>query len=255
MIPEVFIGGNSVIHSVNPRLKVVFALLYSVVIALSSNVLILSASLITSAVMVMVARLQAREVLKRLTVLMGFVLLIWLLVPLTYPGSALFNLGPLGFSGPGVRLAAQISLKSTSILLSLMALLATMSIATLGHVLRDLGVPDKLVYLLLITYRYVFVIEQEYQRLLRAMRIRGFKPGTNLHSYRSYAYLAGMLIVHAWSRADRVSKAMKCRGFTGQFHTLWQVQPDPRNRSFALIMSLIILFLATVEIWTRITFS
>ena len=251
MIPEVFAGGRSVIHSIDPRVKVALALIYSFVVALSSSLVILLSSLATSVVLVMVARLNAGEVLKRLAVLLGFVLLIWMLVPLTYPGKALFRLGPLGISGPGVLLAAQISLKSTTILLSLMALLATMSIATLGHALARLGMPDKLVYLLLITYRYVFVMEQEYLRLIRAMKIRGFKPGTNLHSYQSYAYLVGMLFVHASARADRVSKAMKCRGFTGRFHSLWQFEPDPRNRPFAVIMSLIIILLAMVELWIQ----
>ncbi len=251
MIPEAFAGGKSVIHSIDPRLKVVLALIYSFVVALSSSFVILLSSLATSMVLVMVARLDAREVLKRLTVLLGFVLLIWVLTPLTYPGTTLFRIGPLGFSSPGVLLAAQISLKSTAILLSLMALLATMSIATLGHAMGRLGIPDKLVYLLLITYRYIFVMEQEYQRLIRAMKIRGFKPGTNLHSYQSYAYLVGMLFVHASARADRVSKAMKCRGFAGKFHSLWQFEPDPRNRPFAVIMFLIIILLSTVELWIQ----
>ena len=251
MIPEAFADGKSVIHSIDPRIKVVLALIYSFVVALSSSFAILLSSLVTSMVLVMVARLDAREVLKRLAVLLGFILLIWVLMPLTYPGATLFRIGPVGFSSPGVLLAAQISLKSVAILLSLMALLATMSVATMGHALGILGIPDKLVYLLLITYRYVFVMEQEYQRLIRAMKIRGFKPGTNLHSYQSYAYLVGMLFVHASARAERVSKAMKCRGFTGRFHSLRQFEPDPRNRLFAVIMSLIIILMATVELWIQ----
>ena len=119
------------------------------------------------------------------------------------------------------------------------------------HALGCLGLPDKLVYLLLITYRYVFVMEQEYQRLTRAMKIRGFRPGTNLHSYQSYAYLVGMLFVHASVRADRVSKAMKCRGFTGIFHSLRQFDPNPGNLLFTVIMSLIIILMTTVELWIQ----
>jgi cobalt/nickel transport system permease protein len=125
----------------------------------------------------------------------------------------------------------------------------------MGHALGSLGIPDKLVHLLLITYRYVFVMEQEYQRLIRAMKIRGFKPGTNLHSYQSYAYLVGMLFVHASARAERVSKAMKCRGFIGRFHALRQFEPDPRNRLFIVIMTLIIILLATAEVCIQTIYS
>ncbi len=255
MIPESFAQGDSLIHAINPQLKVVLALLYSLVLALSSSLTILFVGLITSSGLVVAARLPINDVSKRLSVLVGFLLLFWLLMPLTYPGKAIVSLGILKFSLPGLHLALQISLKSTAILLALMALLATMPISTLGHALRNLGVPTKLVYLLMITYRYLFVFEQVYHRLMRAARIRGFTPGTNLHSYRTYAYFAGMLLVHAWSRANRVSDAMKCRGFSGKFYALDQFQPDPRNRPFGLIMSLIILILATVEIWIRLTIS
>ena len=101
-----------------------------------------------------------------------------------------------------------------------MAMISTSYLSTLGYALNRLKVPEKIIYLLLITYRYIFVIEQEYQRLIRAARIRCFEPGTNLHTYRTYAYLVGMLFVRASARAERVYQAMICRGFSGKFHTL-----------------------------------
>jgi cobalt/nickel transport system permease protein len=252
MIPESFAQGDSLVHTINPKLKAVVALLFSLVLALSSSLMILLAGLITSLALVLTARLPLKDVLNRLTVVIGFLILIWVLMPLTYPGEPVFSFGIIKLSLPGLVLALQISLKSTAILLTLMALMATMPIATLGHALRDLGLPIKLVYLLTITYRYIFVFEQAYQRLIRAARVRGFTPGTNLHSYRTYAYLAGMLLVQAWSRANRVSNAMKCRGFNGKFYTLRDYQPNPRNWSFGLIMSLIILTLAAMEICNRL---
>ena len=255
MIPETFTQGNSPIHAINPQLRVALALIYSLVLALSSSIPILIAGLITSMGLVLMARLSLKQVLQRLTVLIGFLVLIWLLIPLTYPGKVVIHVGIIKFSLPGLLLALQISLKSIAILLALMALLATMPVASLGHALRNLGMPTKLVYLLMITYRYLSVFEQAYQRLVRAARIRGFRPGTNLHSYRTYAYLVGMLLVQAWSRANRVSNAMKCRGFNGKFYSLRDFQSDQRNWVFGLIMSLIIFILATMELCRHLTIS
>jgi cobalt/nickel transport system permease protein len=195
--------------------------------------------------------LNAVEVLKRLAVVFGFVALIWLVMPFTYEGPALFCIGPFCPTRPGVFLSAQISLKSVAILGAFIALATTMTTATLGHVLNRLGIPDKLVFLFLISYRYIFVIEQEYQRLIRAMRIRGFKPGTNLHSYKSYAYLIGMLFVRSSLRGERVYKAMKCRGFSGKFHTLYSFEPSQSNWTFSGIMAVIISFLIVCELWTK----
>ena len=109
------------------------------------------------------------------------------------PREALARIGSFSIYRPGVILAAQITLKSNAILLAFIALIATMSLATIGHALHRMGVPEKIVQLLLMTYRYVFVIEQEYQRLIRAAKIRGFRPGTNANTYRTYSHVIGML--------------------------------------------------------------
>jgi cobalt/nickel transport system permease protein len=247
MIEESFADGDSAIHRLDPKLKIVFAAVFSMVVAISNDFSTLLFALLVAVSMVCLARLNFKDVLRRLSVLLGFIALIWLVVPLTYEGPPLFHFGPLLLTRPGILLSAQISLKSIAILSLLMALLATMTIATLGHALNRMGLPDKLVHLLLITYRYIFVIEQEYQRLIRAMRIRGFRPGTNLHSYKTYAYLIGMLFVRSSTRGERVYRAMKCRGFSGKLHTLWTSEPSRYNWIFSLAMTAIISLLLICE--------
>jgi cobalt/nickel transport system permease protein len=249
MIEESFAEGNSVIHKLNPKLKIAFAAFFSIVVAVSKDFKTLCVALMVAVIMVCFARLNLKIVFRRLSVIFGFMALIWLVLPLTYEGRPLFHLGPLVLTQPGILLSAQISLKSVTILLLMMALLATMTIAMLGYALSHMGLPDKLVHLLLITYRYIFVIEQEYQRLIRAMKIRGFKPGTNLHSYKSYAYLIGMLFVRSSTRGEHVYRAMKCRGFSGEFHTLCTYAPSQKNLIFSLIMTVTISFLIGCELW------
>jgi cobalt/nickel transport system permease protein len=247
MMEESFADGHSPIHRLDPRPKIVFAALFSMVVAVSRDFSTLLVALLAAVLMVCLAQLNFKDVLRRLSVMLGFIALIWLVMPLTYEGPLLFHFGPLHLTRPGVLLSAQISLKSIAILSLLMALLATMTIATLGHALHRLGLPDKLVHLLLITYRYIFVIEQEYQRLIRAMKIRGFKPGTNLHSYKTYAYLIGMLFVRSSTRGERVYRAMKCRGFSGRIHTLGTSQPSRHNWIFSLVMTTVIFLLILCE--------
>jgi cobalt/nickel transport system permease protein len=144
-------------------------------------------------------------------------------------------------------LAAQITLKSNAIILAFMALVTTMPFSTLGHALNRLQVPDKIVHLLLMTYRYIFVIEEEYQRLIRAAKVRGFQPGTNLHTYRTYAYVVGMLFVRAGERAERVHQAMLCRGFKRKFYSLQEFRARRSGWMFALIMTVVLLLLVALE--------
>ena len=197
MIRESFAEGNSWIHGIDPRLRVIGAAAFAVVVAVSYDFKALFTALMLSLFAVFSARLDFRTVAQRLFAPAVFLLLLWAVLPWSYKGDALAALGPVTITRQGVTLCAQISLKTVCLMMAFMALVATMTVDTLGHTLNRLWLPDKMVHLLLITYRYLFVIEQEYQRLVRAMKIRNFHPKTNLHSYRTYAYLVGMLFVRA----------------------------------------------------------
>jgi len=246
MIQEEFASGESCIHRLNPQFRIAGAVLFSTVIALSEQLPTLITGLAIAILLVCCARLDARKVLKKLTVIWLFLILIWLIIPLTMAGQTFFKLGPLTFTRPGVMLALQITLKANVILILFSALIATMSLSVLGHSLEKLGTPAKLVFLLLLTYRYISVIEQEYRKLRRAAAIRSFRPGTDMHTYKTYAYLIGMLFVRAAERAQRVHQAMRCRGFNGRFYCLQEFSVTPRDWIGSLFMSLgigVLLFL------------
>ncbi|MBW1645419.1 MAG: cobalt ECF transporter T component CbiQ [Deltaproteobacteria bacterium] len=248
MISEPFASGDSFLHRLDPRVRILAAAAYSFTVALSYRLPNLLAALVLALALVALARLPLNQVLPRLKVVLGFLLLLWLVLPWSYQGTTVARLGPLAVSREGLLLASQITLKSVAILLALIALLATMTTARLGHAMNQMRIPDKLVFLILITYRYIFVIEQEYQKLWRAARIRNFRPGTNLHTYRTYAYLIGMLFVRAAARAKRVHQAMKCRCFQGKFHTLEEFASGRREWLFAAVMLLLLTGMAVYEL-------
>ena len=236
MLKEPFAVGNSIIHRLDPRIRIAVATVYSVIVALSSHFTALATAVAVSLVLIMLAGLSLREVVKRIIIVNSFILLLWFVLPLTFQGPVAFTMGPLGVYRPGIIMSAQITLKSNAILLALITLTATMPFSTLSAALNRLYVPDKIVHLLLMMYRYVFVIEQEYHRLIRAIRIRGFRPGTNLHTYKTYAYIVGMLFVRSALRADRVYNAMLCRGFKRKFYCLHEFHAGKHEWLFTTAM-------------------
>jgi cobalt/nickel transport system permease protein len=247
MLEEPFATGHSQIHRLDPRLKVLFATVYSFIVALSDRFPSLFAALALSFLMIGLARLNIREVAKRVLIVNGLILFFWLVLPLTFEGVVLFYLGPFAVTREGLLISARITLKSNAILLAFVALIASTSIATLGHALNRLRIPEKIVHLLLLTYRYVFVIEQEYQRLVRATKIRGFRPKSNMHTYRTYAYLIGMLFVRASERAARVHQAMLCRGFKGKFYCLREFSFSRLDFVWSAFMAIAVIGLVIVE--------
>jgi cobalt/nickel transport system permease protein len=247
MLSESFAQGTSILHRLDPRLRIVFATLFSFLLAVSMGFATLFTGLALSAVLVLLSGLPLKEVAKRLTVINVFNVLLFLVLPVTFEGTPAFLLGPVTCTREGLLLAARISIKSNAILMVFIALVATMSIATLGHALNRLRMPQKIVYLLLIAYRYVFVLEQEYQRLSTAIRVRGFVPGTNLHTYKTYAYLFGMLLVRALARAERVYQSMLCRGFKGKFYCIHRFSFSPTDRIWAVCLLLTLVVLGGME--------
>ncbi|MGB3210795.1 MAG: cobalt ECF transporter T component CbiQ [Desulforhopalus sp.] len=239
MMDERFAQGNSLLHRRDPKVKVIVATAFITVVAISDSFIVVSMALALASFLTLLSRLEAVPVLKRLFAANTFTLFLWLTLPLTYGGEELSKLGPLSLSDEGIRLATLITIKTNAIVLSLTALLATSKIASLGHALERLHLPRRLCFLLLFSYRYVFVIHQEYQKLNRAAQMRCFIPATNLHTYRTYGYLFGMTMVRSWNRAARVHQAMLLRGFNGRLMPLTQQTVD-KNDLFFLACGLIV---------------
>ena len=225
-IQEPFADGASLAHCLDPRGKIVVAAPFAVLMAVAQTYAAAWAGLALALVCLALARLPWKKVASRLLVVNSFIFFLWFVLPLTYPGETVWRFGPFAATREGLVYTGLITLKSNAIIIALIALIATVPVITLGQAMQNLRLPDKLCHLLLFTYRYLHVFEQEFQRLVQAMKIRGFQPGTNLHTYRSYAYLAALLLVRSYDRADRVFQAMLCRGFHGTFYSLrtfsWQ---------------------------------
>ena len=220
LVKEKFSEGDSFLHKLDPRVKIIVALLFSIIVAVTDEYPSLLGALVFAIGGVIIARLRTKEVISRLLVVNGFIFLLWLMLPFTFSGEEIYTLGSLSFSREGIKYAFLITVKSNSIILTGIALLATSSIFNLVHALRHLYLPDKLIQLFFFTYRYIHTIYSEYVKLNNAMKIRGFKPQTNLHTYKTYAYLVGMMLVRSYDRSKRVYNAMLCRGFKGKFWTL-----------------------------------
>ncbi len=200
-------------------------------------------ALVVAFILQTLARLPPRAVAKRLLAVNSFTFFLWLTLPLTYGGQEFTSLGSLSLSIEGLRLASLITLKTNTIVLSLIALLGTSTVANLGHALEGLYLPKRLCFLLLFSYRYVFVIYQEYQKLSRAAAMRCFVPATNLHTYRTVGYLFGMTLVKSWNRASRIHQAMLLRGFNGK---LIPLDRHTVNKADYLFLGLFVLLSITL---------
>jgi cobalt/nickel transport system permease protein len=247
MMNEHFAQGDSLLHRRDPKEKIIAAAALVSVSATSDSFIVAALSLALGFALFFIARLPLRLVIKRLLVINSFTLFLWLTLPLTYGGSVFTSIGSLSLSIEGLHLASLITLKTNAIVLSIIALLGTSRIANIGHALETLHLPEKLCFILLFSYRYVFVIYQEYRRLVRAAQMRCFVPATTIHTYRTFGYLFGMTLVKSWNRATRIHQAMVLRGFNGHLIPLSQDRYTPKDTFFLSIMLTLTFVLAMLN--------
>lgn len=212
--------GDSLLHRASPQLKIAGAICFCFALASCSQVPAVLIGLFVACCGVMLAGIPLMLLGKRLLVINVFTLVCWLTLPVTVHGTTVAHWFFFSVSAEGLALALLITLKTNSLVLAFVVLIGTSTVADLGHGLRLLKIPRKLCLLLLFSYRYIFVIYDEYRRLKRAAMLRSFRPVSSMHTYQTYGNLFGMTLVKGWKRARRVQDAMVLRGFSGEFMAL-----------------------------------
>lgn len=196
------------------------------------------------------AGVAARDLARRLAHVEGFLLVLAIVLPATVPGPTALALGPLTLSQPGIDRAALILLRVNLCAIALFTLVGGLEPVRLGHALARLGMPDKLVHLMLFSARWVGLVAAEARRLDDALRVRGFRARPSAHGLRTLAHFLGQLLVRAFERAERVDEAMRCRAFSGRFALVDETRLD---RHDGLFVAGATLALALVLLTDRLT--
>jgi len=235
---------KSPLASIDARVKIVAAFVWSVLLAALNFIPSAAIALACSLIMVLVARWPWPRLLRRLLGVNTFVFFMWLMLPFSFssPGETVASIGPLEVTREGLHLAGLLTIKANAIFLAAMALLSTSPLFVLAAAGRALHFPEKLVNIFLLTVRYFYVMFQEYQRLRNAMRVRGFSARINRHTVNGMANLVGSLLIRSFDRAERVHKAMLCRGYDG---VIW-VRADFSFKTVDLLFSAQILLMLIV---------
>ncbi len=238
--------GNSPIHRLDPRIKLLLAIFFILTNALLPTsawpVYILLLALILS--VELLSELGVSYVLKRSLLALPFVLAALPLI-LTSPGPTLLSLpvGPLiiHLSLHGLARFASITLKSWISVQAAIVLSASTSFPDLLVAMRALHVPRLMVSIFGLMWRYLFVLVDEASRLVRARLARsgqGEQPGTKTGGSLSWRArvtggMAGSLFMRAFERSDRIYMAMLSRGYDGEAHSL--PLPDIRTTQWVIL--------------------
>jgi cobalt/nickel transport system permease protein len=254
---------ESVIHRLDPRVKVVVTLVFIV-----SNVLLPDGAWVAFVLawgMLLVtsvfARLSLIFLITRSLVALPFALAAVTAI-FTLPGETVFSLDVgswhLVASDAGLTRFFSIMVRSWVSVQMAILLTASTPFPDLVHALRHLRVPDILVATISFMYRYLFVLSDETVRLLRARearsaQIKGMRKQGGSLGWRAKVAgsMAGQLFLRSYERSERIYSAMLARGYHGTLMTLNPHEMKPKDWFIGGLALICILFVQLVAINTK----
>ncbi len=253
MIEEPFARGSSALHVIDPRVKMFFALMLSIIIAVTHKMPVAAYGLVLAVSLVIISRIMLKLLLSRIVIANIFIVFLWLILPFSIPGKTAFEIAGLTASHEGLLYTMIITIKCNAIILLNITMLSTSSISDLVHALRHFRIPDKLIHIFFFLFRYANVMVGEYDVLQRTLKVRGFTPNTSAHTYRTYGAVIGTLLVRGHDRSEQIHRAMVCRGFRGKYWLLDHFVMKQQDY-IAACMLVVILVLFGVLQWTTMVF-
>jgi cobalt/nickel transport system permease protein len=225
---ELYQEKESPIHTIHARVKIIFTLVFILALNLSPAnawpAFILFFSLLVS--LTLLSRIGLGFVLKRALLALPFVLSA---IPLVFWGPQPLHQVHLldglyvSISPAGVGKCISITIKAWLSVQVAVLLTATTSFSDLISGLRQLHMPAILISIIELMWRYLFVMVDEVNRLIRARNSRSSKNDRYTHSGGSVFWrarvtgnMAGSLFLRSIERSERVYAAMLSRGYNGE---------------------------------------
>ncbi len=229
MFKDIIIGqyvpGNSILHRLDPKIKIVLTILYIVMLFLLKSPLSYAAFAAMTAALMAISRINPRFFLKGLRPML-FIIVFTALINLFFtPGEALiavrvFRL-TLSITGEGVRLAAIMFYRlimlvtGTSLLtLTTSPLMLTDGIEKLLSPLTIIKVPaHEIAMMMTIAIRFIPTLAEETDKIQKAQTARGadFSSKNLIKRVHAMIPLLIPLFVSAFRRADELATAMDSR--------------------------------------------
>ncbi|MFH1367745.1 MAG: cobalt ECF transporter T component CbiQ [Elusimicrobiota bacterium] len=225
-------AGDSPLHRLDPRAKVIATLAFIVAVVSFDKYSLsgLTPFFIFPLAMIAAGGLPAGYLLKKILLVSPFAVLIGIFNPLIDRG-VLVHVGMAGISGGWISFLSIIM----RFALTVSAALVLVSLTGFNSVCESLlkfGVPKSFVVQLMLFNRYMFILTDEAERMARARMLRSF--GSGPMGLGVFASLAGQLLTRTLDRAERIYRAMCCRGFDGHIHIIRPMKFGYRDLIFVL---------------------
>ena len=262
MISDITLGqffpGNSIIHKLDPRTKIILATLYIVTIFCANNPVAFSLLAIVTIVLICISRISAKIILKSIKPIV-FILIFTAAINIfmtSGEGTPLFSWWVINIYTEGIARAVLMVVRvvvliiGTSILLTYTTspISLTDGIEALLSPLKRIGLPvHTFAMMMSIALRFIPTLIEETEKIMNAQKSRGadFTSGSLIQRAKALIPILIPLFVSSFKRAEELATAMECRCYRGDNNRTKLVKLQYRGRDY-LFISLFVLLMASI---------
>ena len=230
MLRDITLGqyfpGESVIHRLDPRMKIILTFGYIIVLFLARGVAGYALMLAVLCAVIAVSGIKVRVVLRSMKPILFIIVFTAVLNMFYTPGEELWRFWIFRITREGIETAVYMALRIAMLIAGTFVLLTyttspimlTDGIESLLRPLQKIHLPvHELAMMMTIALRFIPTLIEETDKIISAQKARGadFESGSLLQRARALAPILVPLFVSAFRRADELAIAMECRCYRG----------------------------------------
>ena len=229
MLKDITIGqyfpGNSVIHRLDPRFKIIITGVFIAMLFTADNFMGLGIGMVFLLVSFLLSQIPFKLMLKSLKPIIPIIVFTSILNLFFLDGVVLFKLGFIKVTYEGLRTSAFMIIRIVALIMGSSLLTYTTSPITLTDAIERLLSPLKklkfpvheLAMMMTIALRFIPTLIEETDKIMSAQKARGadMESGSLLQRAKALTPILIPLFVSAFRRAEELALAMECRCYQG----------------------------------------
>lgn len=230
MLKQISLGryypGDSVLHRLDPRVKIIIAIFYMVLVFVVQAAVPMILLCLFTLALIFLSRVPVKYVLNSIKPILFILIFAFVINLFTVKGDTWLELGPLTITYQGIytalRMAARLTLLilSTTLFLTLTTtpILVADAMEKLLNPLRKIGFPaHEMAMMMSIALRFVPTLLEETDKIMKAQSSRGadYDTGGLIAKARGLVSVLIPLFVSAFKRAEDLAVAMEARCYRG----------------------------------------
>ena len=246
-------SGDSPIHNLEGRIKLISTILIIVYCVFASNLIVPIVLEIYLLIVLYLSKVSFANAFKRILLLLPFGIFIIIFQPFIHPGTVLWRYSWLTITDVGLNFGILLLARLIVTLTAVVVLSSTSPINQVVSSLRKLKMPKDFAMILSIMVRFLFVFTDELEIIRKSQKSRNFNIHSKLTPYkwrlRQVGYTIAIMFLKSYEQGERTYQSMISRGYNENSNLFNEKEKLERN-DYIYIISLIIILI----ILTRIIF-